>query len=536
MADVFISYARATEAAARKLADALISAGYSVWFDDEIPAYRAYSDVISEKLEAAKAVVVLWSAQAAGSQWVRSEANRAREKGTLIQARLDDVRLPMPFDQIQYLDFQGWRGSQKTEPWRRLIESIDSLVASGHFADLRPESRRRILAPTISRRPLLIGVGAALAAGMAAALGWRELGKYKPSPEADLLIQKARTVLQDGGPEDYGQATAYLLEATRLDPRYAEAWGTLAFSYALSKYQVPLPARQGQEARCRSAARTAFELDSDEPFASCALVLLRPAYRNWRHVEPLCRELAERFGFMPLAPNMLADTLADLGRWREAVAVHDRMPRERFRIPLSHNRIIQSLWSSGDIQRTETVLTEAVERWPKHEAIWNLRVKFLTHSGRAEEAVRLLEDASARPPNYPEALHRSSLLTARAIAGSDDRDAAIQANLAVLDGSPPDYLRYLNHKISMTQMVAQRCAALGNAGTAFELLDGYYFGRGPWAGVAPPAGDEDRATVSLFEPPMSGLWRDPRFGRLLTEIGLDDYWRDSGMPPDFRQA
>src|SRR5215212_5002400 len=116
MADVFLSYARESAEAARAVASVLRKQGYSVWFDEELPSHRAYADVIATELDAARAVLVLWSEAAAKSQWVRSEANRAREKDNLVQARLDGARLPMPFDQIQCgpitidkLDGPGWR-------------------------------------------------------------------------------------------------------------------------------------------------------------------------------------------------------------------------------------------------------------------------------------------------------------------------------------------------------------------------------------------------------------------------------------------
>ena len=79
MSHVFISYARSTEPQAHRIADALRTAGYEVWRDDEIPANRAYSEVIEERLTTAKAVVVVWSAEAAKSHWVRAEADKARD-------------------------------------------------------------------------------------------------------------------------------------------------------------------------------------------------------------------------------------------------------------------------------------------------------------------------------------------------------------------------------------------------------------------------------------------------------------------------
>ena len=43
MADVFVSYARPDEPQAKRVADALRDAGFSVWRDDQLPAHRAYA-------------------------------------------------------------------------------------------------------------------------------------------------------------------------------------------------------------------------------------------------------------------------------------------------------------------------------------------------------------------------------------------------------------------------------------------------------------------------------------------------------------
>jgi adenylate cyclase len=110
VSDVFISYARSTANQAEKVAEALRALGYDVWRDDQLPAHRSYSEVIEERLAAAKAVVVIWSAEAVKSQWVFSEANRARETGKLVQLSVEAMRLPMPFDSIQCADLVGWTG------------------------------------------------------------------------------------------------------------------------------------------------------------------------------------------------------------------------------------------------------------------------------------------------------------------------------------------------------------------------------------------------------------------------------------------
>jgi adenylate cyclase len=128
MSDVFISYARSTEAQARQIGEALVTLGYGVWRDDELPAHRAYSEVIEERLRAAKAVVVVWSAEAVKSQWVRAEANMARHAGTLVQLRIDEITPPLPFNEIQCADLRGWRGDTAAPGWRKVAESVGELV------------------------------------------------------------------------------------------------------------------------------------------------------------------------------------------------------------------------------------------------------------------------------------------------------------------------------------------------------------------------------------------------------------------------
>jgi TolB-like protein len=130
MADVFISYARATEAEAVAMTEALQAAGISVWRDDALPAHRPYADVIEEHLRAARAVLVLWSADAAKSQWVRAEADLARHLGTLVQINLDDAHLPLPFSQIPAIDLRNWRGDTAAKGWQEVLATISALRGS----------------------------------------------------------------------------------------------------------------------------------------------------------------------------------------------------------------------------------------------------------------------------------------------------------------------------------------------------------------------------------------------------------------------
>lgn len=148
MSDVFISYARSTAAQAQQVAQALRALGYGVWRDDELPAHRAYAEVIEERLREAKAVVVVWSAEAVKSEWVQSEADRARADGKLVQLRLDGATLPMPFDRIQCADLAGWDGDPEAPGWRKVAASVAELAGAATRASApaaRPEPAPRNL-------------------------------------------------------------------------------------------------------------------------------------------------------------------------------------------------------------------------------------------------------------------------------------------------------------------------------------------------------------------------------------------------------
>ena len=144
MAEIFISYARPDEPRASRVADVLRDAGYRVWRDDELPAHRAYVEVIEERLKSANAVVVLWSADAAKSEWVRAEADAARHLGTLVQGTLDGGMPPLPFNQIQCADLSGWDGEVDTPGWRKLVGSVQSLAPIVKEAPAGRARRRQI--------------------------------------------------------------------------------------------------------------------------------------------------------------------------------------------------------------------------------------------------------------------------------------------------------------------------------------------------------------------------------------------------------
>ncbi|HEV2079319.1 MAG TPA: toll/interleukin-1 receptor domain-containing protein [Allosphingosinicella sp.] len=389
MTDVFISYARESLTAANRAAAELRSAGFNVWFDEHLPAHRAYSEVIEEQLDSAQAVLVLWSQAAAQSHWVRSEANRARESGRLVQARLDDARLPMPFDQIQCADLRNWSGDPETGGWQSILRSVAaSTERPGRLGANQP---RRGGQRSIGRRGALIGAGAAAAVAAAGILSWRVADRSDGS-EGALLLQKGLDALQNNDviePPDRGstlEAIALLTDAVRADAKSAAGWGALALAHAARRRVVAPSERTGLASRSQSAATAALELDPNEPRALGALLLLEPIYRNWLAAERAARRALRKSPGAPILLGILSYILGNVGRWSDAAEVSNRTDRKKFLIPGVDRRMVVNLWSSGDLQAADDALERAVDRWPREPHIWSLRLAYLTYSGRPLEA------------------------------------------------------------------------------------------------------------------------------------------------------
>ena len=143
MVDVFISYSRDNKARVAQIAQAVSVAGYDVWWDAELPPHRSYGDVITEKIGSAKAAIVVWSHQSAQSEWVRAEADVARNQKKLVQTAIDDVMPPLPFNQIQFAELADWNGEPDHRGWRKVLMSLEELCGrEAALAGAAPEPPR----------------------------------------------------------------------------------------------------------------------------------------------------------------------------------------------------------------------------------------------------------------------------------------------------------------------------------------------------------------------------------------------------------
>ena len=121
---LFLSYSHSDEAKARRISSALRQVGYEVWWDELIEGGAVYARSISTALQTADVVIVLWSAAAVESDWVRDEAAQGRDRQRLVPLRIDGTRPPLGFGQYQAINFKNWRGRRDSREFVALQRAI----------------------------------------------------------------------------------------------------------------------------------------------------------------------------------------------------------------------------------------------------------------------------------------------------------------------------------------------------------------------------------------------------------------------------
>jgi len=128
MADVFVSYSRADKARVAPLVAAIEAKGWSVWWDPAIDAGQQFDDQIDAELQAASAVLVVWTPTSVASRWVRGEARDAAERGILVPVRFADARLPIDVRAIQTTDLDKWGEDPASAPFQDLLRSLGAVI------------------------------------------------------------------------------------------------------------------------------------------------------------------------------------------------------------------------------------------------------------------------------------------------------------------------------------------------------------------------------------------------------------------------
>jgi len=193
LSDVFISYAAEDRDRAARLANALGRRGWSVWWDRKIIAGQAFDQAIERELESAKCVVVLWSKHSTASEWVKNEAAAAAERGVLVPASVDGVKLPLEFRRRQSADLADWKGEPSHAGLQALCEGIANTLGESRLHQPVVPEVKLIGRKWWWTRAALALVFLAVASGLYLSGPWRS--QAPPSSAAGLADLVAGTYL-----------------------------------------------------------------------------------------------------------------------------------------------------------------------------------------------------------------------------------------------------------------------------------------------------------------------------------------------------
>ena len=155
--EIFLSYQSGDRAKAGPVAEALVRIGWSVYWDRNTPIGKSWEQVLEDKLEGAKCVLVLWSQKSVRSKWVKIEASAADDSDILIPAVIEhDLKLPIRFRGRQNAMLVGWDGNPQKHEFQMLTRAIGGLIGypegSRRKLSTVRDSNRRILAKEIESR------------------------------------------------------------------------------------------------------------------------------------------------------------------------------------------------------------------------------------------------------------------------------------------------------------------------------------------------------------------------------------------------
>lgn len=135
MADIFISYSRNDRDRCTAIRDHLEALKVSVWFDAGIGAGSSFDREIEREIEAAKALLVLWTEESVESDWVRNEARTGKERSGLIAVQLRECQLPLEFRSIQAEILEEGAEGTDNLVWLNILNRIGELLERPGLAE-----------------------------------------------------------------------------------------------------------------------------------------------------------------------------------------------------------------------------------------------------------------------------------------------------------------------------------------------------------------------------------------------------------------
>jgi hypothetical protein len=111
MVQLVLLYSRDSKDVVDNLARTLHQRGLNVWYDHNLRVGDDRKEIY-EHIVTSAAVLIIWSSSACKSKWVIAEADAASKYDKLLQVKLEQCELPIPFGTLHCADLSSWKGNQ----------------------------------------------------------------------------------------------------------------------------------------------------------------------------------------------------------------------------------------------------------------------------------------------------------------------------------------------------------------------------------------------------------------------------------------
>jgi serine/threonine-protein kinase len=314
--------------------------------------------------------------------------------------------------------------------------------------------------------------------------------RRKPVPEAHDLLLKAAALRGAASLEAYEKGLAFLEQAIRIDPAYADAYAALAGTYAIAGANYEATALESVRLG-KAAAAKALELDPDCAAAYGVLGFSDAIYLlDWKSGEDGLRRAIRLEPSGAAFYNWLGNVLMYQGRFDEALV---QLRTAEQLDPLSPVLGITEGAALFYARRYDAALERlmSVQRSYPDTTIVHLWI------GRAWQGKGALDKAMREYRMLPASIR--DFMIAGLLARQGQRDAA-RALLSRLEHPAPEQGRPRAFNLAYIH------AMLGDRDQAFEWLQRAY---------------EDRKITQLkVDPELDSIRGDPRYTALLRKTGL----------------